>query len=313
MTVALTGGLGNQLFQLAVALNVASHNNVFLEASIGQPRLNKIGKPELTSFTLPAGVEILNSGTANRLLRKSSGFMLRSGVMPRNLENSRIARAFSKACWLLIVRLSFKTRITPIAGQGVGFFEMRPMRGKILLYGYFQSFRWADHVYDRLMMLTPDFGISELAQFKELAKIEKPLVVHIRLGDYKHEPNFGLASKSYYELAVKKLWESNAFNKIWVFSDEPELAASYFPQEFSPYLRWIPEVLDSAALTLEIMRLGRGYVIGNSTYSWWGAYLSHSNKSPVIAPDPWFRNLVDPIDLIPLRWDRVKFSKLEKN
>jgi hypothetical protein len=313
VTIALTGGLGNQLFQLAAALNVSSHNKVYLETSIGKPRLNEKGGAELTSFNLPIGVESLNSKKSNWLLRKSSGFMLRNGVNPRGFENSRIVRPVLNVGWFLIARLTFKTRITPIAGQGVGFFPIRKARGSVLLYGYFQSFRWADSVYERLMMLTPGFGAQEIIKFTELAQVEKPLVVHIRLGDYKNEPNFGLASKSYYEFAVKKLWGSNAFEKIWVFSDEPELAASYFPKEFLSHLRWIPEILGSAALTLEVMRLGQGYVIGNSTYSWWGAYLSRSHNPPVIAPDPWFASLVDPIDLIPLRWNRVKYSDLENN
>jgi len=307
VTIALTGGLGNQLFQLAAALSVSNHNVVYLETSIGRPRLNRNGEPELKSFNLPIGVELLNSRNSNWLLRKSSGFMLRNGVKPRSLEKSRFASTVLRTCWLLIVRLFFKRRITPVAGQGVGFFEMRKVRGNVLLYGYFQSFRWADSVHDQLMALTPNFGVPEISKYKELAAVEKPLVVHIRLGDYKNEPSFGLASKSYYELAVKKHWESRAFNKIWVFSDEPNLAASYFPQELLPHLRWIPEILGSAALTLEVMRLGCGYVIGNSTYSWWGAYLSHNQNPPIIAPIPWFRDLDDPIDLVPPDWDRIRF------
>jgi hypothetical protein len=313
VTIALTGGLGNQLFQLAVALDVAGINKVHLETSIGKPRLNKFGKPEIASFNLPMGVKLLESRKAGYLLRKSSGFMLRSGVTPRSLETSRFMSAVLKSCWQLIVQLSLKKKITPIAGKGVGYFEIEPAPGNLFLHGYFQSFRWADSVYERLMLLTPSFGGSEIDRFSELAILEKPLVVHIRLGDYKNEPNFGLASKAFYEISVKTLWESNKFKKIWVFSDEPELAGSYFPEEFSPHLRWIPEILGSSALTLEVMRLGRGYVIGNSTYSWWGAYLSRSKNPPVIAPDPWFRNLADPIDLVPSRWRRVKYSVTEND
>ena len=61
----------------------------------------------------------------------------------------------------------------------------------------------------------------------------------------------------------------------------------------------------SAAETLQTMRLCHGYVIGNSSFSWWGAKLSFQENPPVISPSKWFLGQPDPAGLIPDDWERI--------
>ena len=69
-------------------------------------------------------------------------------------------------------------------------------------------------------------------------------------------------------------------------------------------IRWIDSVDDSVVATLQAMRLGRGYVIANSTFSWWAAYLSLNPGVEVVAPSPWFMGMEDPKELIPPNWKK---------
>ena len=51
--VALTGGLGNQLFQLAAGLSATKKGVLYLHWSLGKPRISESGLPEIASFNLP--------------------------------------------------------------------------------------------------------------------------------------------------------------------------------------------------------------------------------------------------------------------
>jgi hypothetical protein len=109
-------------------------------------------------------------------------------------------------------------------------------------------------------------------------------------------------SDKYYAEAITNLWASSKYNKIWLFSDEPEKAMNKIPKDLRKQVRVMPEIQNSASQTLEVMRFGHGYVIGNSTYSWWAAFLSYSVTPDIVAPDPWFIGMDSPHMLIPDNW-----------
>lgn len=309
VVVPLTGGLGNQLFQLSAAMAIANGSPVGLDSSIGAPRLNSQGTPEIASFELPSNVFFLQGTGRGRLIQKSSGYLLRLGVAPRKFENSIVFLRFFEILWNILIVLSYRRFIISTVGRGVGYFHLTRRRSKQLIYGYFQSYIWPEAIYGRLQSIKPINYSKELLSYRDLSEIEVPLVVHVRLGDYKLENNFGIPSKRYYAHAISQMWGTGQFKKIWVFSDEPNLALEYLPQEFHAEIRWIPEVNLSASHTLEAMRFGKGFVIGNSTFSWWGAFLSHNPTARIIAPQPWFKFGESPQALIPPGWKQIDAFK----
>jgi len=303
--VSLTGGLGNQLFQLAAGLYAAQGEKLSLEWTIGRPRLNVIGVAEISSFHLPENVSLEKRRKNNWLASKSTGYMLRMSFEPKKIEKTFGFFSIARGLASIVTSIYFKKLSILYPGRNVGYYSLRRRAKGNYLVGYFQSYKWADEpeVFERLMKLKIAHESTELSKMRNLAEIEKPLIVHIRLGDYKHEDTFGILPSAYYENAIRKLWGLGKYKKIWAFSDEPDLAKSVLSFLPSSHVRWISEIDNSASMTLEVMRYGQGYVIGNSTFSWWGAFLSYSQNIEVIAPKPWFRNYPAPQELIPPRWN----------
>jgi len=303
----LTGGLGNQLFQLAVGLYVCDQASLHIDWVLGKPRLNNQGFPEVDSFHLPERATLSNSKKSRLFFAKTAGFYLRQGVEPRKYEKSKGITFLTRIATGIVLSLYFKKTVLPYSISGVGFTNLRDQINRNLLIGYFQSYRWMESasVSSQMRALKLKVESSELAEYRILAEIEQPLIVHIRLGDYKGEDAFGIPNIDYYRSAIKDQLQLNQYRKIWAFSDEPGLAKDVL-KDFDPELiRWIPEIANSTAQTFEVMRFGRGYVIANSSFSWWGAALSYNLGAPVIAPSPWFKNMIEPAYLIPAHWTRL--------
>jgi Glycosyl transferase family 11 len=306
--LSLTGGLGNQLFELAAALAISDGDKIIVEWINSKPRLNRIGKPEVTDFNLPENVIFQEPHSFQYLSSKSVGYILRMGVNPRKYELFGFLRKTILIFASLINVATFRRYVRIGLNLGVGYSPKIKVesRNSLHLIGYFQTFRWIDHFQKTNLhsALDIDSISDELALLTDLASVEEPLVIHMRFGDYRNEKSFGLLTPRYYQESLAELWVSGLYKKVWVFSDEIEEAKKYLEGIGITSIRYISDVASSSAQTLEAMRLGKGYVIGNSSFSWWAAKLSRNQNAKVIAPFPWFIGQEEPADLIPQNWLR---------
>lgn len=300
VTIALTGGLGNQLFQLAAALSVADGGIVELMTKPGYPRKNSKGEPEIFSFTLPKNVVKDDSGIFIPLLSKMFGFNLRSGFKPRKIEIILRPIIYQISRVILLVLTGKFRRV--VTGRDLGFTPNLATGKKIFLIGYFQTYKYISEINKNNFIKKLEISSSKLIRYEKIAALEHPLVVHVRRGDYRLEKSFGILDSSYYHENCLNLWNTKKYNKIWLFSDELSEAIEMIPRELVRDLRVINTTEFSSAETLQLMRLGEGYIIANSTFSWWGAFLSQTHQPVVVAPEPWFMLGSNPINLIPSGW-----------
>jgi len=300
--VSLTGGLGNQLFQFAQAL-ASNPNRIWILSSLGRPRSTN-GKPDLLHFALPWNCVPVKKGDAPQFIQKVAGFMLRKGIQRRGLENFFIINVLLDSIANLILILYLKRRFTLSIGKGVGYSRIKNSKRQLLI-GYFQHGRHLNNseFFDQLRRLVPLEIPNDLSLLIAKAKLEKPIFVHYRLTDYLKEDTFGVPSANYYTSALRKL---NARDrKIWVFSDDLEMAEDILPEEFASNAFFISEQSFNSAQWLQLFRYGKDFVIANSSFSWWGAALRFDCSGIVFAPTPWFKELPEPIDLIPNDWVRL--------
>lgn len=305
--IFLTGGLGNQIFQWAAGISRANGDDLVLDFGIGRPRLNKYGKPDISDFNVGADSKIRYCESDNWFFRKFSGYALRQGLAPTRIEkNLRLQRVTSIVLGLcLFFRYGHFVKVVQATDNG--FFEMNGHSRSEYLVGYFQSYRWAelpsvDWKLKSLELLKPS---AQLNSFIQDNSNRDTLLVHVRLGDYKKHDNFGIPVMEYYKQAITEIAKHQQFERILLFSNEPDLALAYIPADFHAQVFVVPDFDGSASETLEAMRHAKNYVIGNSSLSWWGARLSHSVNPRIIAPNPWFKSEPEPRDLIPLEWTRI--------
>ena len=64
-----------------------------------------------------------------------------------------------------------------------------------------------------------------------------------------------------------------------------------------------------AAADLALMQLCHGFVVSNSTYSWWAQYLAEAPDKQVWAPDRWYAHTKDSALYLD-GWKLIKASPL---
>ena len=300
----LTGGLGNQLFQVAAAIDLSENGKVILHDNLGRPRVNSLGVPEIQSFTLPKNISIQSHPRFNKFISKVLGFNLRCGFRPTKME-----LAFRRPIALtsnIVMSIYLRTIVSLVKSSSLGYdSNVKRFKSNRVLVGYFQTFLHIGALSQQQFVNFSAQANKKVYEYKTMALSERPLVVHIRLGDYVHEDEIGILSYSYYKLCLNEAWNPNTFGKIWLFSDEPQKALERIPVKLHPHVRVIDSADLSSAETLQIMTYGSGYVIGNSTFSWWGAYLRENQAVPVYCPQPWFKNMDEPKKIVPDQWKRV--------
>jgi len=173
----------------------------------------------------------------------------------------------------------------------------------ISLCGFFQSEKYFKHIEDSIK---EDFTFRDhiLEPCTEIAEsFENPVALHVRRTDYLTN------SANHYNLELdyyKKALEQFPDRQVIVFSDDP--AWCHDEPMFNDDRFMISESEDNA-VDLCLMTFCSDYIIANSSFSWWGAWLSRNDSPKVIAPTKWFgpnNEHKNTKDLLPETWIKVK-------
>jgi hypothetical protein len=167
----------------------------------------------------------------------------------------------------------------------------------VSLFGFFQSEKYFKHIGGSIK---EDFTFRNhiLEPCKEIAEgFDNPVSLHVRRTDYlTNNANHHNLDLIYYEEALKHF----DGRQVIVFSDDPKWCQE---QELFSDDRFLISESGDNKIDLCLMTFCTSHIIANSSFSWWGAWLSKSEK--VIAPSKWFgpNNAdKDTTDLIPETW-----------
>lgn len=299
--VVLAGGLGNQLFQASALFSSDSRYRKLWLNGVSKPSLNNEGHPEsLNLLDLPSRMApMLFHGLLQKIVNLNLKYSVPDVRGMKRTFHAKIIKKFSEVVFSLI--LLERIRIANLVDE---LSIVQKKTGNIMLIGYFQTSIYAENVKKLVSLNRPQIlhrNLEALDLQRESASAP-PLVIHVRRSDYQFDSNFGLLSAGYYLSALK----ANSFNSqpIWVFSDDIEHAQILLSEISSRITKWISDVDNSSTMSLISMSFGESYIIANSTFSWWGAYLSVGSPR-VCYPESWLKGIPHREDLFPKNWTPV--------
>lgn len=305
--VSFVGGLGNQLFQYANALMLNPTGKI-IATCILRKSSEKFLPPEIAAYA-HLGIDTKRF-FKNRLGVRLHNLILRNSSFenrhPRRKLFGKILQRFT--AFFLQFMLDGSPPIHHQSNLGFQHKHTRRVAQKSLQIGYFQHSHWVNNLeitnqLKRLNLQNP----SE--RFKEISKDffgKRILIIHMRFGDYLEEKLFGVPTIDYFRKSIALQMNESDFDKIVVFTNGEHYALKVLNElKLENILMVSDKEPISASETLELMRQGSAYVISNSTFGWWGAYLSIQENARVTCPIPWFQGMIEPYELIPNHWLRV--------
>ena len=168
----------------------------------------------------------------------------------------------------------------------------------ISLWGFFQSEKYFKNVED---IIRKDFTFRDeiLDPCKEMMDSVEGQVVglHIRRTDFLTNPNHNFVGLEYYKKALENFNDST---NVLVLSDDPKWCheQSLFQDD-----RFMISDSENGYIDMCLMSMCTDYIIANSSFSWWAAWLG--NRGKVIAPKNWFPDSKDTSDLYCTNWEVI--------
>lgn len=194
------------------------------------------------------------------------------------------------------------------------------------LDGDWQSYKYFENIAP---ILRQDFQIKvPLSKEVEALRAEivskNSLCIHVRRGDYVGNAFHGLRDQAYYDLGTREIEKCGEIEKNNEIGKRNEIEKNKPIEKiyvFSDDISWCQENLSFAYETMFVgqefagahqmghfllMRSCKHFIICNSSYSWWAAWLAESPSKIVVAPKQWFSDTsINTTDLIPPEWIRV--------
>ncbi len=286
MVLNLKGGLGNQLFGIYAAMALEAEFKTNCEIHTYGIDLNhRSGNTDATAFQYGRDLNLVASRNLsqrlqnNKHIRKiSENIRFKSGVLNQ-------VRYHEKNNWE-------KTLI-----DLANLLDSKP--STLFLDGFFQDFSYFNKVNEFL----PDFTLANpsnwLASQKELAASLRPIIIHIRLGDYLQN-GMQILTKDYFNEALREMYRLVESDDVWVFSDSPNQAREFLDIPTSKRVKFLANDQKSTE-TLILMREGSGLICSNSTFSYWAGRTSSHNR-PVMFPRKFSANPDFQIRNVPKEW-----------
>ncbi|MEN2284136.1 alpha-1,2-fucosyltransferase [Algoriphagus sp. SE2] len=294
--VAIYGGLGNQMFQYALAIAMDA-SGIPTKISINDYFINRHyqGFELLRAFNVPMPIQ-----------DKLKVFAMKQ-VRPLFVDiNTTYFKSFMSNL-LLDTSKVYKEKQECIYDAEV--FQQTSS----ILVGNWQSIKYFDSQSDLIREVFNFNKPKDLINIKIANDIlnTNAVAVHVRRGDFMNPLNakskMVIDSCDYYFKSFEIIREHVSKPIFYIFSDDIFWAKEHFKGPdfvFVSHNKGVNSYLD-----MYLMSLSKHFIIANSSFSWWAAWLAEFKEKKIIMPKPWINN-VNCSDIYPKDWIALDVNQL---
>lgn len=292
--IQLAGGLGNQMFQYALYLELVSLGREVKIDDVSGFVQDAQRKPALAPFGI----------TYERPTKKELEKMLDSSMLP----------------WQRVRRRLFGRHKKSYFEESKRFLPKVLEWDDIYLEGYWQSekYFWKQgdqlrRVYntDQLVQYLLQKGVWQrcaggkrsAAQYAMGINNTCSICVHVRRGDYLTPENQalfgGICTDAYYIEGMRLMRERYPKCSFYLFCNDKDWARENFAGRQDVTLVDLPrdgvsstdEEMDLDCAEFALMSRCKHHILANSSFSWWASYLCPNPDNYVLAPDRWLNHV----------------------
>ncbi len=197
------------------------------------------------------------------------------------------------------------------------------------VHGYFQSEKYWENCTEKVksaLEFTDAYKEAIKHKYSEAFNGKRNISISIRRGDYVGNPNYYQLLITYYITALTKHFPDWKDCNLIIFSDDVDYCKVHFgcldnviftENRFNNLDKTKYWMMNEWAIEqLCLMSMCDDFIIANSTFSWWGAYLGEKPDSKVVCPGKtqhFAGNLAtkDASDLYPERWITHTDNKID--
>lgn len=281
--IRLMGGLGNQMFQYAFGRRMALANNT--ELVLDQSLLLDRSQPHELVTHRNFDLDIFNL--------QSFRWATEAEIFSYN--GSANAPAVKKVFRKIKNKISQKKLIIQQDNEfNPDYFAVKP---NVCFVG-----RWQSELYfnDASKQIKKEFtikinGSDEIKKYQAVINNCNAVCLHVRRADLITSAVFsksiGVLNWSYYENALTYIREKVTNPVFFVFSDDIEWCKQNVILSEQTYYMDENTAGSKAEGHLYLMQQCKHFIISNSTYAWWGAWLSNELDKQVVYPKNWYKDI----------------------
>jgi hypothetical protein len=175
----------------------------------------------------------------------------------------------------------------------------------LFIYGYFSKIEYINEIRKELqrdIQLKDGFSQKASSYLDSIATAKNAIGVSIRYGKDYRNLGWPICSQDYYRSAMNRIQRERGECKFFIFSDELKtvIDEKWFENYDIEYVVGCP-----VTENFMLLKSCNDFVISNSSFSWWAAWLSENPKRIVYAPDKFYSGASSEYDnLITFRQER---------